>query len=48
MSGAVCGVASTVMRVRASGAMAFAVTPYFCISRSTMMASVAKAALAGP
>src|SRR6185369_2765766 len=45
MRPAVDGVASTVRRVRATGAMAFAVTPYFFISWPMMMAMVATAAL---
>jgi len=45
---AVPGVASVVNRVRASGAMAFAVTPYFIISASVMIAIRATAALHAP
>src|SRR5206468_1695585 len=45
MSAAVDGVASTVRRVRATGAMALAVTPYFFISCPMMTAITASAAL---
>ena len=48
MSAAVLGVASTVRRVRATGAMAFAVTPYFFISWPMMIAMAATAALQAP
>ena len=48
MRAAVEGVASTVRRVRATGAMAFAVTPYFFISWPMMIAMVATAALQAP
>jgi len=48
MSAAVAGVASTVRRVRATGAMQFTLTPYFAISRSMMIENAAIAALAAP
>ncbi len=48
MSAAVDGVASTVSRVRATGAMALAVTPYFFISCPMMIAIAATAALHAP
>ena len=48
MNAAVDGVASTVRRVRATGAMALQVTPYFGISSSMTIAISATAALAAP
>ena len=48
MIAAVAGVASTVRRVRATGAIAFTVTPYFVISLSTITENAAIAALAAP
>ena len=48
MSPAVDGVASTVRRVRATGAIALAVTPYFFISWPMMIAMMATAALQAP
>jgi hypothetical protein len=48
MRAAVDGVASTVRRVRATGAMALQVTPYFAISMSIVTAISATAAFAAP
>src|SRR5205814_7920143 len=48
MRAAVEGVASTVSRVRATGAIALAVTPYFFISWPMMIAMAATAALHAP